>query len=83
MRRDPDAQTKLDEIVKDYGIVSDVPLPAFNCASVEGLKEHKDGLICFGRRLQLRMLQAKSDGSTLDFVSSKYLCAQGEARSNR
>lgn len=46
MRRDPDAQTKLDEIVKDYGIVSDVPLPAFNCAPVEGLKEHEDGLIC-------------------------------------
>jgi hypothetical protein len=45
MIQPPEAQTKLDEIVKEYNIISDVPLPAFNCAPVEGLKQH-DGLIC-------------------------------------
>jgi hypothetical protein len=29
MIQPPEAQTKLDEIVKEYNIISDVPLPAF------------------------------------------------------
>ena len=46
IKRIPDAQSQLDEIVEEYGIVSEVAVPAFNGLPVEGLKEHEDGLIC-------------------------------------
>jgi hypothetical protein len=46
MKRNADAQSKLDEVVLEYGIVSEVDLPEFNGIPVEGLMEHKDGLIC-------------------------------------
>jgi hypothetical protein len=46
IKRDPDSETKLAEIVEEYGIVSTVPLPTFYGPPVEGLKEHQDGLIC-------------------------------------
>ena len=43
---DTDAQSKLDEIIEDYGIVSEAPVPQFNGLPVDGLTEHQDGLIC-------------------------------------
>ena len=46
MKRGPDAQSKLNEVVLEYGIVSEVALPTFNGPPIEGLKEHKDGLVC-------------------------------------
>ena len=46
MKRDADAQSKLDEVVLEYEIVSEVDLPEFNGIPIEGLLEHKDGLIC-------------------------------------
>jgi Orsellinic acid/F9775 biosynthesis cluster protein D len=46
MKCDPDAQSKLDELVLEYGIVSEVASPDFNGIPIEGLKEHNDGLIC-------------------------------------
>ena len=41
-----DAPSKLNEIVQDYGIVSEVCLPEFNGLPVEGLKKHPNGLVC-------------------------------------
>src|SRR6202047_5150423 len=41
-----DAPSKLNEIVQDYGIVSEVCLPEFNGLPVKGLKKHHDGLVC-------------------------------------
>jgi Orsellinic acid/F9775 biosynthesis cluster protein D len=48
IQMDPEAQSKLDEVKKTYSILSDttVPLPSFNGPPVEGLKTHKDGLVC-------------------------------------
>jgi hypothetical protein len=46
IKLDSDAQSKLDEVVQEYGIVSEVALPTFHGLPIEGLKEHKDGLIC-------------------------------------
>jgi hypothetical protein len=41
-----DAPSKLDEIVKEYGLVSEVPLPEFNGSLVEGLMKNHNGLMC-------------------------------------
>jgi len=48
LKQDPTAQSKLDEIVEQYGIVqgTNVPLPTFNGLAVEGLAIHDDGLVC-------------------------------------
>jgi hypothetical protein len=48
IQMDPEAQSKLDEVQKTYSILSDttVPLSSFNGPPVEGLKAHKDGLVC-------------------------------------
>lgn len=46
MKHDADAQSKLDKVVLEYGIVSEVDLPEFNGIAIEGLMGHEDGLIC-------------------------------------
>jgi hypothetical protein len=46
IKQGPDSQMKLEQVIKEYQIVSEVPVPTFHGPPVEGLKEHNDGLIC-------------------------------------
>ena len=46
IKQGPDAQIKLEQVIEEYQIVSEVPVPTFHGPPVEGLKEHNDGLIC-------------------------------------
>ena len=46
IKLDSEAWIKLEQVIKEYQIVSDIQVPKFHGSPVEGLKEHKNSLIC-------------------------------------